>query len=91
MLQFYFYQIPRISKLIPNEGPMTGGTHIKVDGLNMHPLDTITKLNISKWSYYKFGHVLTPVIFHTKQESKTVSPSSPVAGKVLVQVNTQIL
>ena len=65
---------------------MSGGTHIKVIGLNMFPLQSVKEIDISKWSFFKFGNVLTKVGLYQKQQANAISPSSLFPGKVLVQV-----
>ena len=73
--------------MIPNKGPKSGGTHIKVIGLNMYPLESVKNIDISKWSFFKFGHVLTKVGLYHRQQATAISPSSLFTGKVLVQVS----
>ena len=86
IIEFYYYAIPDISKLDPSQGPISGGTTIKVIGLNMYPLSDIKNVDVSKTTYFKFGdyHVKGKLV--EKKYALTVSPKSNTLGKVLVQV-----
>ena len=83
---YYYYDIPKISKLIPDQGPISGGTKVLVTGLNMHPLKNIKSLDVSKTTFFKFGYIKVKGSFKLTGAA-TVSPLVTAPGKALIQVN----
>ena len=87
---YYYYAIPQISDLIPNGGPMSGHTKVKVIGLNMFPLNSVKGLHVQKTSFFKFGKIYTKSILEKKNYDFAFSPPSLIPTKVLVQVKIYI-
>ena len=86
IIPYYYYAVPQIEKLIPNKGPIDGGTKIEIKGLNMYPLKDIKKINISQHTIFKFGKYNTEFKLISIFYAFAFSPKVNSPGKVLVKV-----
>jgi len=91
-IDYYAHAIPQITSLLPNEGPISGGTVVYIRGRQMAPFQSFEpNLNYQATTFARFGdHVVRAEIVNTTH-IKAVAPSiiSPMPVIVEITFNNQ--
>ena len=89
-MDFYYYEQPQITKIIPLSGPLEGGNEVALLGSGFEPLKGIISIDEYAWCDFQ-GVGITQAKVMNQFKAVCIAPSTQTSGKVKVwlSINNQ--
>lgn len=87
-MQYWYYPNPRITKLIPSRGPLSGGNEVLIEGLDLDPFnDMLKEVNNHKHTIVQFGpHYKSEAKIYSDTLISVVAPPSLTIQSVFIDI-----